>query len=102
MAKSFPKPLRALNSGGRTRASNSFAGDDAAIDVIEGHDHEIGNFGHTLVSHLTARIAPARASPWSFFSLSKVRLLIFDSSQWMRGTSYCDWNTTRFVRPPTP
>jgi hypothetical protein len=47
MAKSFPKPLRTLYRGCGTRTSNRFTSDDAAIDVIERHDHELGNFGHT-------------------------------------------------------
>jgi hypothetical protein len=46
VAKSFPKPLRTLYRGGRTRASNRFTSDDAAIDVIERHDHELDNLGH--------------------------------------------------------
>ena len=47
MAKSFPKPLRTLYRGCGTRTSNRFTSDDAAIDVIERHDHELGNFGYT-------------------------------------------------------
>src|ERR1700688_3160018 len=46
MAKCFPKPLRALYRGGRTWASNRFTSDEAVIDVIKWHDHEIGNLGH--------------------------------------------------------
>ncbi len=46
MAKGFPKRLRMLYRGGRTWASNRFTSDDAVIDVIERHDHEVGNLGH--------------------------------------------------------
>jgi hypothetical protein len=46
MAKSFPKPLRTLYRGGRTWASDRVTSDDGVIDVIERHDHEMGNLGH--------------------------------------------------------
>jgi hypothetical protein len=50
MAKGFPEPLRARDRGGRRWAFDGFAGDNAAIDVIEGHDHEIGELAHSGTS----------------------------------------------------
>jgi hypothetical protein len=50
MAKGFPEPLRARDRGGRRWAFDGFAGDNAAIDVIERHDHEIGELAHSGTS----------------------------------------------------
>jgi hypothetical protein len=57
MAKGFPKRLRALDRSGGTRAFNRFTGDNAAIDVIARHDHEMGDLRHGSASSL----APDRA-----------------------------------------
>src|SRR5258708_17462703 len=46
MAKGFPKSLRALDRGGRRRASDRFTRDDVVTDVIEGHNFELSNLGH--------------------------------------------------------
>jgi hypothetical protein len=58
VAKSLPQPLRTLYRGGRTRAPDRFTSDDGVIDVIERHDHKIGNLGHKSAfsrSHRNAR-----------------------------------------------
>ncbi|MEH2567706.1 hypothetical protein [Bradyrhizobium sp. AZCC 2289] len=50
MAKGFPKPLRALDRIGGTRAADGIAGHDLAIDVVARHDHELGDLGHVSAS----------------------------------------------------
>jgi hypothetical protein len=52
VAKSFPKALGTTYRISGTWAFDRFASDDGAIDVIEGHGHEIGDLGHTCVSSL--------------------------------------------------
>ena len=56
MAEGFPKPLRALHRSGGTRASDCFASDNAAIDVVKRHDHEMGNFAQMPFLPLRTRL----------------------------------------------
>jgi hypothetical protein len=53
MAEGFPKPLRTRYRGGGSWAFDGFASDNAAIDIIEGHHHEIGELAHGSTSSLT-------------------------------------------------
>jgi hypothetical protein len=91
MAKSFPKPLRTLYRGCGTRTSKRFTSDDAAIDVIERHDHELGNFGHTPFLPNTAQRQPRRRH-FGLFSLMNAALHILIQ------ITGCAWHYLRYTK----